>query len=56
MRWRDVDFAKNTLTVTGGERGTKNHEVRTIPMTDALRALLARLQDERQPQPNDAVA
>lgn len=40
LRWRDVDFEKNALTITGGERGTKNDETRTIPMTDALRGLL----------------
>lgn len=32
--WRDVDFEKGALTVSGGERGTKNDETRTVPMTD----------------------
>lgn len=56
IRWRDVDFTKNTLTVTGGEIGTKNHEYRTIPMTEALRTLLTRFKDERQPKSDDFVS
>jgi integrase len=45
IRWRDVDFTKNTLTVTGGEIGTKNHEYRTNPMTEALRTLLVSVRE-----------
>lgn len=56
IRWRDADLEKNTLTVTGGERGTKNHEQRTIPMTDALRALLLRLKAERHPRPEHFIS
>jgi integrase len=40
VRWRDVDFDLNTLLVTGGETGTKNHEDRTIPLFAGLRRLL----------------
>jgi integrase len=53
LRWRDVKFDTNTLTVTGGERGTKNDEMRTIPMTQALRGLLLRLHRQRTPSPAD---
>ncbi len=56
LTWADVNFDAGTLTVTGGEQGTKNHESRTIPMTDALRALLVRLKDERQPQLSDRIS
>lgn len=56
LRWVDVDFDKNTLTVTGGEQGTKNHEPRTIPMTEALRSLLLRLKTEGNPQPSDPIS
>ena len=56
LTWVDVDFDKNTLTVTGGDRGTKNYESRVVPMTDALRGLLTRLRDERTPNPSDAIA
>ncbi|MCU0782942.1 MAG: site-specific integrase [Verrucomicrobia bacterium] len=54
--WRDINFAKGTVTITGGEGGTKNNESRTIPMTDALRGLLTRLHEERQPAPDDEVS
>jgi integrase len=56
LKWADVDFEKNTLAVTGGAGGTKNYECRTVPMTDALRALLLRLRDERSPAPSDAIS
>jgi len=56
LRWRDVDFEKNALTVTGGERGTKNSEVRSIPMTDALRVLLLTLRERAQPKQDDPVS
>lgn len=44
------------ILVTGGEGGTKNHEQRTAPMTNALRALLGRLRTNPPPQPSDFVA
>ena len=56
LNWSDVDFERSTLTITGGDRGTKNHESRTIPMTDALRALLVRLRDEYKPKPSDRIS
>jgi integrase len=43
LRWEDIDFDKGLIRVTGGESGTKNHEVRLVPMTDALRSLLLRM-------------
>ena len=43
VRWRDVKFDADTLLVTGGEQGTKNHEVRTIPLFAPLRRLLERM-------------
>lgn len=49
IRWRDVDFDRNALSITGGEIGTKNREQRTIPMTEALRSLLLRLKGELNP-------
>jgi integrase len=56
LAWADVDFANGTLTVTGGAGGTKNYESRVIPMTDALRGLLQRLQAERHPASSGAVS
>lgn len=56
IKWADVDLARSSVRVTGGERGTKNHETRTIPMTDALKSLLVRLKEERQPKEEDFVS
>jgi len=41
-----VNFDLNSLLVTGGENGTKNHEARTIPLFPALRKLLERILHE----------
>jgi integrase len=55
LRWSDVDFDRNCLTITGGEIGTKNLETRTIPMTSALRELLTRMKTDRGDQPGTHV-
>ena len=39
VRWRDVNFDLNTLVVTGGENGTKNHEFRVVPLFPPLRQI-----------------
>ena len=51
--WRDVKFDSDSLLVTGGEQGTKNHEVRTIPLSSPLRRLLERLAGESKQQSGD---
>jgi integrase len=56
LTWSNVDLDRNALTITGGEVGTKNHEHRTIPMTDALRSLLLRLREGTNPKLTDKVA
>jgi site-specific recombinase XerD len=40
LRWRDVNFSGGVFTVTGGERGTKNYEQRTVPLFDESQELL----------------
>ena len=55
LTWSDVDFKKGSVTVTGGVKGTKNNEHRTIPMTESLRGLLQRLHDENKPKPEDRI-
>lgn len=45
MTWGDVDFPARQFTVTGGEQGTKNHEVRTVPLFPALEKFLVSLRD-----------
>lgn len=44
LQWEDV--GKEWITVTGGEDGTKNHEVRQIPINPRMRKLIKRM---RQP-------
>jgi integrase len=56
LTWADVSLERNCITITGGDKGTKNHESRTLPMTDALRELLLRLQAQHQPQPQDFIS
>lgn len=47
--WRDVDFAKETILVTGGETGTKNHRQRSIPLLKRARAVLERMLHGKAP-------
>jgi integrase len=44
--WGDVDFERNTFTVSGGETGTKNYEARVVPLFPALEAFLERYLEE----------
>lgn len=55
MRWQDVNPSAERFTVTGGEVGTKNHEMRDVPLFPALRGFLDGLRAERDPQTSDLV-
>jgi integrase len=55
LKWQDVDFDKNQLTVTGEENHTKNYETRTVSLNDDLCALLLRLRSESSPLPTENV-
>jgi integrase len=57
MRWADVDFQKQTVTITGGEHGTKNGKVRVIPMFQPLKRLLLDFQSrlKHPPKPGDRI-
>ena len=44
--WANIDWSRNTFTVTGGERLTKNQEVRVVPLFPAMRELLERIHGE----------
>jgi integrase len=55
LTWGDVDWDRNTFTVTGGERGTKNLEVRVVPLFPAMRELLERLRSDATPAPADRI-
>ena len=43
VRWRDINFERNTILVTGGELGPKNLRQRSTPLFPSLRNLLARM-------------
>jgi len=50
LTWGDINFKQKQFTVTGGEKGTKNHEARIVPLFPALESFLNRLL-ERYPEP-----
>jgi integrase len=56
LKWQDVNFEKNYLTVTGGEQLTKNYKTRTVPLSRELKKLLLQLRKEAKPAPADNVA
>lgn len=48
ITWGDCDFARNKIIVRGDpETGTKNSEVREVPMIPEMKVLLERLRAER---------
>jgi len=55
VTWSDVDFEKNRLQVRGDpETGTKNGEVRFVPLIPELAAMLVQLRKERSDEPESA--
>ena len=47
LRWGDVNLDADTFTVTGGEKGTKNGEIRHVPIFGNLLTLLEELWKKR---------
>ena len=56
LRWQDVDLAQRLVTVRSreGEKTKSGHE-RRVPLRGEALKLLRRLNEERQPAPNDRV-
>jgi integrase len=55
IAWRDVDFDAGEIVVRGNaETGTKNWELRRVPLIPDARALLERMRNERTGEPLDA--
>lgn len=52
VSWGDVDFEGGRFVVTGGSKGTKNHEARSVPLFPSLRALLERMKADLGKEPN----
>lgn len=54
VTWHDVDFDKAKLLVRGDpETGTKNSEVRVVPMIPELQTMLEQMRQERTDEPLD---
>jgi hypothetical protein len=52
ITWADVDFTRGKIAVRGHPMtGTKNREVRDVPLIPDMRALLERLRSERPDEP-----
>ncbi len=55
LEWRDVDFEAGEIVVRGdAETGTKNWEVRRVPMIPDARAMFERMRAERADESLDA--
>ena len=55
ITWGDCDFFRNKITVRGDpETGTKNGEIREVPMIPEMQTLLGRLRTGRQSEAPDA--
>jgi integrase len=54
LEWRDVDFEAGEIVVRGdAETGTKNWELRRVPLIPDARALFQRMRSERADEPLD---
>ena len=53
--WRDVDFAKGLITITGGETGTKNHSQRSIPLFEPAREVLEKISRGKKRSPTGTI-
>jgi integrase len=55
LEWRDMDFEAGEIVVRGDpETGTKNWELRRVPLIPDARALFQRMRSERADEPLDA--
>ena len=55
ISWRDVDFEVGEIVVRGDiNTGTKNWELRRVPLIPDARALFERMRSEREDEPLDA--
>src|SRR5262249_4899566 len=55
LEWRDLDFDAGEMVVRGdSETGTKNWELRRVPLIPDARALFERMRTERADEPLDA--
>ena len=55
ITWGEVDFGRNQFTVSGGEVGTKNREVRIVPLFPSLLDLLKELSDGQETERDSCI-
>jgi integrase len=55
LLWSEIDLDRDCFTVTGGEYGTKNHDIRTVPLFPAMRELLERIRSAQTETNSDYV-
>ena len=55
LMWSEIDLDRDCFTVTGGEYGTKNHDIRTVPLFPAMRELLERIRSAQTETHSDYV-
>lgn len=48
IRWREVNFDQGSFTVSGGKAGTKNREIRFVPLFPSMRRLLEVFRAKRE--------
>lgn len=54
VTWADVNFARNEIQIKGDpETGTKNSEVRSVPMIPELQEMLQKMRKKRSREPMD---
>ncbi|MGE9291207.1 MAG: hypothetical protein ACQKBT_09470, partial [Puniceicoccales bacterium] len=53
--WKEVDFSNGRFTVSGGDVGTKNHEVRIVPLFPRLREFLETLHEKKNPEGGERI-
>lgn len=47
ITWEEIDFDRELFTVSGGEKGTKNGEIRNVPIFPRFRAFLEEIRAQR---------
>ena len=53
--WQEINFNKGQFTVSGGEVGTTNHEIRIIPLFPKLKKFLEALKKDQQTQAHEKI-
>lgn len=55
ITWEEIDFERGLFTVSGGEKGTKNGEIRKVPLFPRFRAFLEEIWEKRAEMGGESV-